>query len=132
MSGIVVMGAAAFVYSVQQTRGAIRDLFPHGLTSEEMANPRRRRRLRNSSSRIRLYVWKVPEGGIVQQWYAPDEVFLKGTIFFMFGRCGGGYLPFGKLDAKYREEIENCARRAEELYGMPVDVIWSAPPALPA
>src|SRR5579884_1481128 len=132
MGGVVLMGAAAFVYSVQQTRGAIRDLFPHGLTAEEMANPRRRRRLRNPSPRMRLYAWKVPGGGTMQQWDVPDEVFHKGHNFFMFGRCGGGYMPFGTLDAKHREKIENCARRAEELYGMPVDVIWSAPAATPA
>jgi hypothetical protein len=78
--------------------------------------------------KIKLYVWKNG-GGISRYWDLPDSLATLGMPFFIFGRFGGGYLPFGRMNQKTRETSKLAAIRARQRFGVAVEIYYSAPKA---
>lgn len=83
-----------------------------------------------SERRIELWVWPTGDGGWSRVWITPDDLPVLGPQkmgFFVFGRFGGGWSPFGGKFAS-REETQLAAERAVEKFGLPVDVYFDQGP----
>lgn len=78
--------------------------------------------------KIKLHVWKDKEGGgVSRHWDYPNSFPASAMAFFIFGRFGGGYMPFSRMNQKTREETKLAARRAREKFGVAVEIYYSAP-----
>lgn len=75
--------------------------------------------------KAKLYLWEN-EGGLSIQWDLPDNLLMHP--FFIFGRFGGGWKPFGSLNEKARAEAELGIKRAKEQFGLETEIIWGKSP----
>jgi hypothetical protein len=82
---------------------------------------------------IRLYVWASHGGGLSVVWAGWERLDRAMMSFVLFGRYGGGWAPFGRLDDAARAKYAEGARRFTERYGVPVELLYGvAPPEVEA
>jgi hypothetical protein len=74
---------------------------------------------------LRLHIWKTADGGLMRLWRGRDVRSFQP--FFIFGRCGGGYILFPPPRAKLIEEAALCTARARERFGVEAKVVWKRP-----
>jgi hypothetical protein len=107
--------------------GRRRPVGRHAVFGIRKAHSRRAHRDPGSAGKIRLYVWENG-GGLSRQWEVAEPLWTKHMAFFIFGRYGGGYNPFGRLNDKARFEARRAAIRAEQRTGQKVRILYHAPP----
>ncbi len=79
------------------------------------------------NEKAKLHVWKQKDGGVSRCWILPDDISNSAMSFFWFGRYGGGYMPFGRMNQKTRNETILAAMRAREKFGFAVEIFYNAP-----
>jgi len=81
---------------------------------------------------LRAYAWPNPDGGLSIAWVVPRTIERDPRwIANMYGRHGGGFLPFGSLeDRRARADYEQACKKFSKLFGVACELRWGeAPPA---
>lgn len=81
---------------------------------------------------LRAYAWPNPDGGLSIAWVVPRTIERDPRwISNMYGRHGGGFLPFGSLgDRRVRADYVQACKKFSKLFGVACELRWGeAPPA---
>lgn len=81
---------------------------------------------------LHAYAWPGPEGGLSIAWDAPPQLARDPRwIANMYGRHGGGFLPFSSLaDKRVRADYEQACKTFSKKFGVVCTMHWGqAPPA---
>jgi len=81
---------------------------------------------------LRAYAWPNPDGGLSIAWEAPKQLQRDPRwIANMYGRHGGGFLPFSSLeDRRVRADYAQACKKFSKLFGVACELRWGeAPPA---
>lgn len=76
---------------------------------------------------LTIYIWEHA-GGLSRTWRPWDEAMHIDAAFFMFGRFGAGWIPFGRLNDKAKAEALLAIRRVTEKFGIEARVLYCKPP----